>query len=60
MEAFFHYGNESEQYLQEFERKRADYSIQEVTDFPIEELKALFRMFKGENRTFAELAGGTV
>lgn len=48
METVFHYGKESERYLREFESKRADYSIQEVTDFPIEDLKVLFRMLKGK------------
>lgn len=60
METIFHYGEESEKFLRDFENKRADLSIQEITELPVEELKALLCMFRDENRTFAEPTGTAV
>lgn len=60
METVFHYGKESEKFLRDFENKRADLSIQEITELQVEELKAILRMFQNENRTFAEPTGAAV
>ncbi len=60
METVFHYGKESEKFLRDFEDRRADYSIREIADFPVEKLKALLYMLRHENRTFAGNTGGQV
>ena len=60
METVFHYGQDSDRFLREFEDKRADYSLHEVAELPEEELKALLLLFRQENRTFAEPVGTAV
>lgn len=44
-ETTFHTGGESEKFIREFESKRADYSIREVADLPVDELKAIRKIF---------------
>lgn len=60
METIFHYGKESEKFLRDFENKRADFSIQELTELPIEKLKALLCALRDENRTFVKPEGAAV
>lgn len=60
METVFHYGKESEKFLREFEEKRADCSLREVADLPVDKQKALLAMLRQENRTFAEPASAAV
>ena len=56
MKTVFHYGQDSDRFLREFENKRADYALHEVAELPEEDLKALLLLFRQENRTFAEPA----
>lgn len=53
METVFHFGQNSDKFLHDFEEKRADWMLQELTNHPIEELKAILCSLREDNRTFA-------
>jgi hypothetical protein len=56
MEAVVHTAKESEKYWREFAEKRADFVLRELRDVRTDELKALLRALKEDNRTFAQSA----
>ena len=60
MDGIFHYGADSEQYIQDFESKWADYTLQAITDWATKDLTLLLYMLKQENRTFVKSAGTEV
>lgn len=60
MKAVIHVGEKSDYYLREFEGKRADFCLQELSDWSSANLKALFQMLHRENRTFAEKESSTL
>lgn len=60
MDTVFHFGENSEKFLREFEEKRADYSLRDIAEMPVPELKYLLHTLQQENRTFAETAGAAV
>ncbi len=48
----FHIGRDSEKFIREFESKRADYSIRQVADLSVSELKVLRQGIGREICTF--------
>ena len=52
METVFHMGKDSDQHLREFAEKSVDFAVQELRDCGADELKALLRTLKDDNRTF--------
>lgn len=54
MKVVIHAGEKSDEYLREFECKRADFCLQDISDWSQANLKALLQMIYSENRTFAE------
>lgn len=60
MKAVIHVDEKSEDYLREFERKRADFCLQELSGWSSANLKALLQMLHSENRTFAEKETSTL
>ena len=53
METVFHFGQDSERFLHDFEEKRADRVLQEIADRPVEELNAILCSLREDYRTFA-------
>lgn len=53
METVFHFGKGSDKFLHDFEEWRAERVLQEITGWPVDELKALLCSLREENRTFA-------
>lgn len=53
METVFHFGQDSDRFLHDFEEKRADRVLQEIADRPMEELKAILCSLREDHRTFA-------
>lgn len=53
METVFHFGKESDKFLHDFEERRAERVLQDITGWPVEKLKALLYSLREENRTFA-------
>lgn len=53
METVFHFGQDSDRFLHDFEEKRADRVLQEIADRPVEELKAILCSLREDHCTFA-------
>lgn len=53
METVFHFGKESDKFLHDFEERRAERVLQDITGWSVDELKALLYSLREENRTFA-------
>lgn len=51
-DAVIHTGKESVKYWREFDEKRADFILRELRDYRADDLKALLRTVREENRTF--------
>ena len=56
MKATFHTGQESGKYWRDFAEKRADFILRELRDYRADDLKALLRIFREDNRTFEQSA----
>jgi hypothetical protein len=56
MEVIFHTAKESGKYWREFAEKRADFVLRELRDYRANDLKALLRIVREENRTFEQSA----
>lgn len=57
MEAVFHSTQDSGQYWREFADKRAGFVLRELRDVHADDLKAILRTMKEENRTVEQKAG---
>lgn len=53
METVFHFGENSEKYMHEFDDRRVDFLLQDISVWTVMELKAILTAFQEENRTFA-------
>jgi len=56
MEVAFYTGKESEKYWRDFADKLSDFILRELRDYRVDDLKALLRILKEDNRTFEESA----
>lgn len=54
MESIFYFGENSDKFLREFEDKRADYSLREIAELPISELKHLLQTLRQDHHILAE------